>query len=336
MNKTLISVIIIVSLLVSGCEFLFDEELSLAVKSGDPQQCLALEDEKETWGETRAIRCLKSMAEEQKKEEICDYIEDNEYDYIEDNEYRDECVAGVAVALEDDRMCYRAGDEQNDCLGEIAVKTINGELCGEIEDDDFGQNDCYREISVLTTNDKWCENVVDRFRPGCYYNYAMKTGDAWSCKKVYDFDYADCLIEAVKVSGEEAACEEIEKKTKGGFTNSDYTDCIKNAAIASGKNEVCARLEGSKADECFSAVGKQHNKASACSSINSEVKREECYLDVARDNDDDSICDERIQRTDFKDSCYFEIAKNRESKRWCDEINAPEVKQECLAWFDYD
>ena len=57
--------------------------------------------------------------------------------------------------------------------------------------------------------------------------------------------------------------------------------------------------------------------------------RDTCYLNVARDTVDASLC-EKIEREQFKASCYRDIVEKNKDKSLCEKITIKYIKDNCL------
>lgn len=333
MKKKLFSLIAIsLIVLLSGCTA-FDNELKDAVKTGDPDACLDLKNDDGSPDQSRIDTCYKKIAINKEEHSICKRIE---------SEHKsDECYGGIAVSKNDETLCPLAGTAESDCYKDIAIAKKNKDICRKITDSKYTKNSCFEAIAISTTNSKDCYEIQElSSRERCLNNYAIAVGDAWVCKELSTPIKQDICYQGVAVTeGNANICDKISEIS----SNSAYQSCIWRVAQKTGDHSVCAKLEEAKAkshvdeiDECYYIVGYYHYKASACSSVKDEVKRNTCLVKVAEHNADTDICDQRIDRSDYKDECYKKIAWAQDHERYCEEISDSSVKAECLKRFKHE
>ncbi len=131
-------------------------------------------------------------------------------------------------------------------------------------------------------------------------------------------------------------CDEIKDRT-----GNHYQRCIRDVVKDTEDHSVCEKLEEPQAeaipdeiDECYYIVGYYSHKASACSEVKDEGKRTKCLLNVAEQNADTDICNERLTKTEDKNECYMKIAKSQDHERYCDEISDATKKENCINYFN--
>ncbi len=316
-------------LLLNGC-FMLDKELAEAVRSGDPSNCKSLVDDDGNPQQSRIDSCYRQIAVNKEDSSICNMI-DSSYD-------TDRCHSEIAIKKNDETLCKAAGEEQSNCYKEIAIAKKDHLICREINEEGYYRDSCFESVAIESKDDKICAEIEEeQYQQSCYAHYAAQVGDAWTCEKLNTQNSKDaCYSDVAETTGDIRVCDKIEGR-KGNL----FQTCVYGVAKKTGDASVCARLEDESTlssedeiDDCYYGAGYYNNKASACSAIKDEVRRDKCLVHVATENADTDICDERIDRTDYKDECYKQIAWKQDHPRYCEEIKDAAVKAECMRRFE--
>ena len=69
-------------------------------------------------------------------------------------------------------------------------------------------------------------------------------------------------------------------------------------------------------------------KVPECDNIQNEYDKDECYYDVAVEEQDPTICD-KIQNQELRDGCYDYVADERQDPTICDKIQDQEDRDWC-------
>ncbi|MBU0762965.1 MAG: hypothetical protein KKD39_08055 [Candidatus Altiarchaeota archaeon] len=127
------------------------------------------------------------------------------------------CYENMALKTLDPDLCQRISgvEGRNDCVKEFVEKGGDGNLCGQIRQDDDEMNSCYMQTSYDRKQPNLCRPITDwGQRNSCYYNLGYKLGDETICRKI-DKTYqtggrrAYCFTAAAKKNNDAKLCDEI-------------------------------------------------------------------------------------------------------------------------------
>lgn len=190
---------------------------SFAILKKDKQICENIEYklDRENCRRTLSI----SSAMDQEDEEACENIDD----YWDKNR----CYKTIAISKEDEKLCKKAGGEEDSCFSEMSFVKMNKKLCDKTGDD---KDDCYSLWARMEVDEELCEKTGDE-KDNCYYWMASIKEDIALCKKTNELeDY--CYINMAAIIGDETICEEL-TDSRG--------DCYYNVAIAKEDPMLCEK-----------------------------------------------------------------------------------------------
>ncbi|MFH1391049.1 MAG: hypothetical protein ABIH20_01930 [Candidatus Diapherotrites archaeon] len=123
-----------------------------------------------------------------------------------------------------------------------------------------------------------------------------------------------CLIELAKTEKNDSPCEKIVLLSKDR--------CYQDIGVLVKDDSICGKIELTIVrEECLSTVGLETHNASTCGKIiSSQAKRDACYDNAGRNNEDYETC-EKIFDSTTRDSCYIDVADSTSDYSFCDSVS---------------
>lgn len=259
------------------------------------------------------------------------------------------CIAAHAVAKKDASLCAKVGDVEyaDVCYSALAKDSGDSTLCDKILDPDQ-RNSCYATTKASVS---YCDEIKDPWlRRNCIYGsfkyskdmslcdrkdvtknlcmlrYAVANNDPSVCSTISDSVYRDdCYMQTAEANANPQSC-------LGVFLQ-DKNWCLVDVALMKNDESICRMISSRDKDSlnwCLAALRKD---MSMCDSIANKVNREECYLYVAKELKDASICS---TLTEKKIMCYSRLAETTGDISLCYRIENPTSEYICYSHADTD
>jgi hypothetical protein len=252
MKKMIIILVLCMSFLLTGCEFLaIDAEIADIVKKGDYKLCDSLDTSENSY---RIDKCYEAVAEKTGNLDICPKISYGTY--------KDECYSAVAIKKNDETICNSIIEvyPKADCVTKIAIKKADKTLCNRLnvvnkdncflefakgtkdinickEDvtDKALKDSCILGVATASKSEVLCKEIADtRMKDDCYYNVAQSTDGNLLCAKIQDKSKHDnCFISFAVSRKDVTLCRDIEEKSYMWY------DCIKRVAVETKDKGIC-------------------------------------------------------------------------------------------------
>ena len=195
------------------------------------------------------------------------------------------------------------------CYMGAAMAKKNENLCNmiegekEIEAGTLAKNTCYIRVAIAKKDGAVCEKIEAENRDECYATTADEIADITLCEEIQqEFNRSDCYMKLIEGTEDPELCSKI--------------------------------LEGQWRDVCFTEIAKNKKDEGPCEKV---AKKDSCYLDIAIETEDESICENAGQ---LKDACYGYIASQKKDELLCEKITGGDsVRGICylnVAWAKKD
>jgi len=300
---------------------------------------LACEDIGDFWEKSY---CYKNMALINQSLPVCEKINISTV--------KDECYMNIALIREDEIICEAIEDEKqsNDCYKNIAMVKEGVFACKEIEDE--GERDkCYKNMALIKEDESICEQITKkkwgRSYEECYENVALVKKNEFLCEKIDIEDdnkeeklkEAKCYMRLGMSMQSLASCAEIDLDC----CMENSVDCYTYLATVGRDESICDFIiedyhdrlsENYFSDECYNAVARVKQYKSICYLIHGSNGRNACYLDVAVEKQDESVCESINYNIKLKIDCYAEVAKVKQDLSVCDKIDDQDERDWCYGW----
>lgn len=256
--------------------------------------------------------------------EACKSIEDENYKYACINSMCDLTISTeekIRNCLNNDVDAYK-----DMCLMMIRPFTseVRDNLIGNSYKDDY-----YLEIAKQTKDISMCEKISDDVskKITCYYDLALSKNDSSICQKI-DYNYLEkwCLNDSAK---DFQICLRIEYGTlvwDEAELNNRKNTCI---GVVTGNVEYCEKInEEDVKYSCYSNTVARKNDLSMCDKIESNKSfnnRDLCYMLIAIEREDSSLCDEL--GGSFREQCYTQTVTQNLDFFLCEKLAETEQSQ---------
>ncbi len=227
--------------------------------------------------------------------DVCEDLDGNEFDecmVFENQEvsycYNDfECIAQFAQTFDDLTVCDRFDYPAEQMMCKAVAKDNPGIYC-----EDSGQqrtiDKCYWLYVNLTDDFFYCGSIksVEQYKTDCYSLAAVNEEDDAYCRNLMSGSRDECYTAYAKQTNDVSVC------TKIFVERVNLYSCYYEPALAFGMMSYCENVDASQRNFCYNNVLHLSDKLtpSDCVDVPSTSWREECYLQVALQEDDDSYC----------------------------------------------
>ncbi|MBN1646149.1 hypothetical protein JW868_03880 [Candidatus Woesearchaeota archaeon] len=317
--KLIISIFLVISLLLSGCEFLIDEELNEAVKSGNWENCNSLGKP----DDSRVMRCISKIALDKENPELCEKISGGTY--------KDDCYIELMKTTNRLDLCDKASEDGSKrCWTEAAIDAGQEYMCEKIPEGQ-ARDYCYYQMADAGKGgvSMCAKSSTSSASDSCLLRYSESTGEGGICIQMSsETGQTTCYTNAAKASGNKGYCDIIndDRPLDGGKCYTEIAKLKNDPAIC---DEISEQAKSIK-DNCYYTIGIQAQKATACNQVSDTNKKTQCYLSVASATGEVEVC-ERVSDPVKKDECVMGAAMTSKDINDCDKINDEQNKLNCIS-----
>ncbi len=184
-------------------------------------------------------------------------------------ENRDWCYAFAANIKQDPQFCLSITSESiyKECLDEVASEITDPEKCKALKTD-FQKDNCYINVAVYTKDISYCDQTTSQeAKYGCEGSFGRATLNESLCQD------SSCIGFVAAYKNTPALCRTIGMRDLK-VEATDYNGYSVSNTI----------------DSCFAFVAKVTKNAVVCSEIKDQFIADTCYMDLARQNKDITLC----------------------------------------------
>jgi hypothetical protein len=164
----------------------------------------------------------------------------------------------------------------------------------------------------------------------CFTQYGAAAKDMNACKTigVYPSD-VDCAIGVAVAMNNPNLCGQVSGFTSFEAPQYGVEGCQVGFAVAKKNCEALPFLQTSNnnsdelRNECYSGVAQNILDDSYCAKISSPYDEDACYQSLGEVKNDTTVCDKMVDfnlKDEFKGDCYMKVAQNTKNSSICDEI----------------
>ncbi len=281
-------------------------------------------------------RCFSELALEAKTDGPCDLVKGGT---------KDVCFQRIAIALLDEGPCSKIIEPltRDGCYNTVALSAGNSGPCRQIGNQQAKET-CYETIAVQNKKPEACRNIAEQARrDNCYISIARVSTDRSFCENVSTLRGAngikrdECyMIGGVKILGEDcrfivgqetrADCFAVADNTPARIIDCDQfsdegsvNNCKIWFGIYTGSPLACYSVKYEDIQTCLAEAIKHQPSIVKCNDIRDEdfEVRNECYRNVALENNDSALCETISSDTKLKIECRMELAIRNNDTNTC-------------------
>jgi len=250
--------------------------------------------------------CLNEVAISLKDPEICTKIN---YYVFKGNIVRDLCIDSLINSVQDENICLKVfnSDTKNNCLIQIAVKKKNLEICELISSEET-REECITSVGPMIEDVPCEEKETIAEKNSCLKDRAITQDDSMICETITDFD----------IRGE----------------------CYYDFALSKEDSTYCSSIPANKIflrDDCYLEIAINNSDSELCESILDSVKYFSCFVTIASDLEEVSICGlpEKTNLSNYStykinELCIKQFAIQLDDLSYCGRIGNSDLKSACL------
>lgn len=218
--------------------------------------------------------------------------------------------------------------ERASCLTNLAVDSHNVLVCEEIKDKKF-KNFCYETISWVIKDSYICDQIQDELsiKASCYSRVAIRNADFSLCEKiVIPYLKYRCYTRVAEAKKDSLICDKHSiqqyKDFCYGYVNHDVKICYSMKEDYF-HNETM----------CYAEMARISQNVSICEMIEDQGWKIACYIGVALEKKDASICPLiPVSEMEMRDICYKHIAIETKNTSICKKIENQKLKRICYSF----
>ncbi len=165
--------------------------------------------------------------------------------------------------------------------------------CEKIKDNS-AKITCYKEVAMERKDLSVCDALDKNYRESCYVGVAFVKGDISICEnKITNEASKDACFSSVAATKKDfSICEKISATYR-------IERCYKYVAKEKGNLLECKTFSARREQYCMLGVAVANFDISICEELISDGDKEECYVDIAIETKDSSLCEKAGSWKDF-------------------------------------
>lgn len=235
----------------------------------------------------------------------------------------DNCLVALGKEKKEAKVCERITTISKDkCYYEIAIAMPDYHACYEIYEEGR-KNLCFKIAGVAMGKESACIAISDTvIKDDCYDSLAYDKRDPKLCNKISDISTADaCVYDVAQLTGDAGTCAYV----SGAISNGKYLRDSCYLGVAPSDASTCGRLiDEVRKQACYVNLAK-------CDDIISDGNRMKCYDDSARANSSYEMCLNIPEKgyKEMREACIDDTVAANPSKDGCVLTSTPDREYAC-------